>query len=237
MLALFLLALPVLLLLPPMLGAPPMARTVHALVADGPFELHEAQPRVQFPLPTMVLQELTVAPIALLPRGDFAPTRFDVLVDGQVVLTTTDGIADTQRALRLVLPDCRGRRLELVWRTGTIPLLFPNGTATVAGPADHARSGNGALAALLVLVPAFVALALATLAGRMAALPTTLGVAACAWFVQVVGGLGPFAASVLAVLRGHWLGAGALFPAVAASIATGSLAMIAAMLLRTRLRP
>ncbi|MBL8756677.1 MAG: hypothetical protein JNK15_25500 [Planctomycetes bacterium] len=231
------LTLPLLLALPALFGAPPFARAVVPLVADGAFELHEGQPRVGFALPDLPLQELAVAPVALLPRGAFAPTQFDVFVDGRHVAATTEGVADTRHALRLPLPECRGARLELVWRTGTIPLLFPNDTAKVATPAVHARAWNGALAALLLLAPTFVALALATLAGRGAALPTTLGVAGCAWFVQTVGGLGPFAPTVLAVLRGHWLGSGSLFPSIAASLAVGSLAMIAAMLLRARLRP
>ncbi|MFY9341746.1 MAG: hypothetical protein WAT39_04610, partial [Planctomycetota bacterium] len=63
-----------------------------------------------------------------------------------------------------------------------------------------------------------------------------LATALVAWLVQWVGDVGPIAGATVAVLRGEWLLGPGVFPACAPSLAVGSVAMIAAMLLRPVLR-
>ncbi len=230
----FALTLPLTLLLPWLCGAPTAVRARVELATSTRPLLFADTPTLSFGLPSMELHELQLRPLAMLPRGTFQPTRVGVRVDDRA-LGTDATFAETRQLQVMPLPG-DGARLELAWVEGTLPLVFAPGAVVVLGPPRHGMLGNGAIAALLLLLPTFVAMALATLCGRVAGLPTVLAVAAIALFVQLFGELGPSSPTMLALLRGHWLLAGDVFPAALASLGVGSVAMIAAMLLRPRPR-
>lgn len=217
------------------LGAPPQA---HAHVTPAlPTEpvLDRERPVLRLlPPADFVACALRLRPVAALPRGPVHGTRVEVFADGQPLPDGTVEFTSTGQLWRLPFAARPITQLELHWRAGTIPLYFPPDGVVLVGAGQHPGIANGALAALVALLPTWLALALGCCCGAAAALPTTVGVIASALFVQAVGGIGPLAEALLALLRGHWLPHSPVFPQCVPSLAVGSVAMIAAMLLRPR---
>jgi hypothetical protein len=142
----------------------------------------------------------------------------------------------TLQLVRVPLPARPVHTVTVELVAGTVPLLFAPGS--VVAIEAGARSGlwNGLRAAWIYLLPSFVALAVAVLFGTAAALPTVLTTIGGLLFVGTIGGVGPADDAVRSLLRGHQVLAGRTFSACIPSLVAGSLAMIAGMLLRRRLR-
>ena len=184
--------------------------------------------------------EVQLRPLAAPPRGALVPTRLEVLADGER-LTADDGaphaeVEQTGTLLRFRFAPRRITSLRIVQTAGNVPLVFPAGSVVVVGAERHSATWNAMLAAVLSVVPTFVALAIAALCGLRAALPTVAGVIGTLLFVQTLGGAGPADDALRAVMRGHWLPSTDVFLQSVPSLAAGSLAMIATMLL-SRQRP
>jgi hypothetical protein len=216
------------------LGAPPAVRTHVALVPPPEPVLLPQQPRLEFVAPAnLVCDELVIRPLAALPIGTLQATIVEVLADGTSLGTVPHGFTETRQVARLQFAPRSISRLELVFRSGTVPLVFPEESLVLVGAAGHTTVGNGVLAAAIACLPSFVTLAFACLAGALATLPTVLATVLVLQIVQLLGDVGPFAPATLALLRGQWLGT-TVFQASATSLAVGCLAMIGAMMLRRR---
>jgi hypothetical protein len=168
----------------------------------------------------------------MVPEGSLQPTEVELRGDGVPLTGALATFVETRQLVRVAFEPREFRRLELVRVRGSLPLFFAPGDITLVGVAQHDNLLNGAIAAAILLLPSFVALALACWCGLAAALPTVIAVVAALFVVQTIGGVGPYEAAVMAVLRGQWLPASPLFPQCAASLAVGSLAMIVTMVLR-----
>lgn len=181
--------------------------------------------------------ELRLRPIAMLPKGELAPARVEVAVDGQRI--TEEPIAfDGTRQLAIVPLDGRmAQRIELRRVSGTIPLLFDPAAAVVVSPDANSALLGCAMSLLLMLVPACVALALAMATGTMAALPVQQALVLTALVVQTAGQAGPADAALTLCARGHWLPTEGMLPSIRASllVAAGFVAM--AMLTKKAVRP
>lgn len=240
LLAQLLLTLPLTTLLARGLGAPATAAVHHALPPVQPQPvLAPGQPRLDFVLPATAghdYAELHLRPLAAMPVAEFRSSRVEVYADGERLSASDPVWSQTGQFVRLPFAPRPIHRLELRLAEGTVPLFFPTGSVELVEARGRSAWANGALLALVALLPTFLALALACLGGTAAALPTlaTLLVG-CQW-VLTVGGIGPFDSALQQVLRGRWLGSTAVFPQCIPSLVLGSVAMILAMLLRRRSR-
>jgi hypothetical protein len=228
-----LLSLPLTTLLAALLGAPSSATPRYELTPPADPALDGRRESLAFDAPPgEVFCEVWLRPVVFLPAGTIVPTEVELRGDGELLLAGTATFVDTHRLVRVQVAERPFRRLELVRVRGTLPLFFGPGDVTLVGATPHSNLLNGVIAAAIALLPSFVALAFACWCGLVAALPTAIAVATSLVFVQTVGGVGPQAAAVMAVLRGQWLPASPVFPQCATSLALGSLAMIVTMLLR-----
>jgi len=219
------------------LGAPAGARAHLELQPPLQPLLNEQQRHLAFAVPAgTVAIELHLRPLAALPAGAWRRSRITVRADGELLTTAEIAFAETGEFRRVVFAPRAIAHLELELLDGTVPLFFPPGSTTLVGAHEFDTLWNGLFAALLSLLPTFVALGFACLCGTVAALPTVLAVTGVLLFVQTIGGAGPLEPALRHLLRGHWLPATGVFRACLPSLAVGSLAMIAAMLLRRRLR-
>ena len=231
-----LLSLPLVTLLAPGLGAPTTARA--QLELEPPFApmLDQQQRRLRFQAPGIACTELLLRPLASLPAGPMRRSKLAVFADGMPLTTAEVAFAQTGQLVRVAFAATTFQRLDLELLEGTVPLFFPRGAVTVVAAAPRSGLWNGLCMTLLALVPTFVALAVGCLCGAKAAIPTVLTVIVSLLFLQTIGGLGPMSDALLLVMRGHWLPTASVFPACIPSLVVGSLAMILAMLLRSRLR-
>jgi hypothetical protein len=172
-------------------------------------------------------------PLAGMPDGPLLASRVAASVDGEPVATAAE-FREPHQVAHLPLPPARRHELTLRLDSGNVPLLFPPGAVEVVGAATHALATNGLLLLPLALLPGWLALALASLVGTAAALPTQTALVGVVLFVTTVGGLGPYDDAVRDLLRGRWLATAGVFPASASSLGLGGLAMILAMLVRRR---
>jgi len=237
LLALWLLGAPLLLIGARCLGAPGQARDAVVLEAPAMPLLEPGSP----PLPLLVpagrtWSGLWLRPRAALPRADFAPSRVQVLADGAPLARVAPAFTQSGEFVRLDFAARPIATLELAITEGSVPLFFPTGSVELVGATARSGFGNALWASLVVLVPGFLALALAGLCGAVAGLPTTATVAVGTLFVLAAGRIGPLDDAVHAVLTGRWLPATAVFRGCLPSLAVGSAAMIGAMLLRRRPR-
>ncbi|MBX3462024.1 MAG: hypothetical protein KF830_02550 [Planctomycetes bacterium] len=232
LLAQFVLTLPLATVFARWLGAPARAVVVVELPSPPRPLLAAGQPPLTFALGGRRLREVHLRPLAGPPTGAFEPATVEVRCDGERIGTAT--LAESRQHVRIAAPPRPVQTLELTHAGGTVPLLFGPGSVTAVEAAERSAAWNGTTAAVVWLLPSFVALAVALLCGAHAALPTALTAAFGLLFVQTVGGAGPADAAVRALLRGHWVGATVPFSAWLPSLAAGSLAMIVAMLLRRR---
>lgn len=235
LLAQLVLTLPLTLGFARLLGAPALATAHFELRPDGAPLLDATRPQLSFALDGLRLAELRLRPLATLPTGAIEATRVQVRLDGEPVAGEVR-FAESRQFERLALPARAAQTLSLQYVAGTVPLVFLPGTVEAVEARVHSGLWNGIAAAAIYLLPSFVALALALLCGRTAALATVWTAIGGLLFVQTVGGVGPADDAVLALLRGRWLATFAMFWQCVPSLAAGSLAMIATMLLRRRLR-
>ncbi len=237
LLAQWLLTVPLTTALALALGAPSSAVTHLQLQPEGQPVLAADRPPVSFTIrDPQPFTELRLRPLAGLPTSSLVPTIVEVFADGESLGTMPAPFAETRQLVRLPFSSRSMHRLELVHKAGTVPLVFVPGAVTLRAATAHWSLSNGLLAALLALLPSFVAMALASWCGLLAGLPTVIAVVASGLFVQTIVGLGPFEPTMLALMRGHWLATSAVFQPCAASLTVGSMAMILAMLLRRRVR-
>lgn len=230
-------SVPLLAVLPQALGAPSVVRghdvpqaPPQPLLAEPGRALHYT------PAPSAGYAELRLRPLAGLPLGPFRASRVELLADGDALTQAPVPFEQTEQTVRITFPARPIRNLELRLVDGTVPLLFPTGSVELVEDAGHPAAVNGLFAALLALLPSFLALAIAGLCGVAAALPTVGLVVGTVLFVLTLGGAGPVDATVRALLVGRWLPATDVFRQCLPSLAVGSAAMIATMVLRRRLR-
>ena len=227
-----LLSLPLTTLFAAALGAPRTATPRHELVPATAL-LDERRDVLVCEAPAgETFREAWLRPVVLLGDGSLQPTEVELRGDGAPLTATVATFVETHRLVRVEFEPRAFRRLELVRVRGALPLFFGPGDVTLVGVAHHDNLLNGVLAAVVLLVPSFTALAFACWCGLAAALPTVVAVVASLVVVQTIGGVGPYDAAVMAVLRGNWLPSSPVFPQCASSLAVGSLAMIVTMLLR-----
>lgn len=237
LLAYALLAAPVLLALPPWLGAPAQAFAVHPLQPAGSGLLAAAAPQLELRCSgTEAVRELRLRPLVGMPAGDWQGAVVRAFADGEPLPPLPAAFGDNRQPVRVAFPPRQVRAFTLVYESGTVPLGFDASAAEAIGIAPQPRWGNALAALLGTAAPAFVALALGALVGQLARPATALASAAAALFLGTIGGQGPFLPAVLAVLRGEWLATAAVFRAGAPSLALGAAAMIAAMFLRAKVR-
>ncbi len=236
MLAQFVLTLPLVTGFARLLGAPALA-TAHAeLAAPSQPLLGPANPRLTFAVGGRVLDEIRLRPLAAPPLGAFQPARVRVRLDDEPEPVAELTFAESGQLTCVPVPARYVGLLDLEYLGGTVPLLFLRGSVVVVETGARPGLWNGVFAAAIYLLPGFVALALALLCGATAALSTVLVAIGGLLFVQTIGGAGPADDAVLGLLRGRWLPTGLTFSAWFPSLMAGSMAMIAAMLLRPRLR-
>lgn len=234
LLAQFVLTLPLTTLFARLLGAPAEAVAHVALAVPERSLLVADEPRLSFVVGGRVLDAIELRPAAGPPIGAFEASRVRVSVDGEPAAEVV--FEQTLQRARVPLPARPVHTLELELVAGTVPLWFARGSVVAVATGASAWPWNGLQAALVYLLPAFVALAAAVLFGAVAMLPTVLTALAGLLFVGTIGGAGPADDAVLALLRGRQVLAAVTFSACVPSLATGSLAMIVAMWLRRRLR-
>lgn len=236
LLAQALLTLPVALGLPMWLGAPPVAHTVAALSLVG-------EPRLDARHPAVVLQapaagpwrQLVLRPIAFLPEGPAMHATVRVRAEA-TELGPMPPITDTgQRVARSFAP-LAATHFTVERLAGDIPLYFAPDTAHAYGAAEHTGWWNSLRGWSVALLPTFVALASACLCGAFAALPTVTTVFLALAFVATFGGVGPFAPTLRAWMRGEWAVPAELLAATLPTAALGSVLMAFAMVARRRLR-
>lgn len=237
LLAQFVLLVPLSTLFAAGLGAPAAAKVHLALPAPATPVLQPTPTGLRFPVPVhQRFQALWVHPLAAPPIGPLQPTIVEVFADGESLGTIPHGFTETRQAAFLSFAPRSFAHLDLVQRSGTVPLVFPDQTVVLVGADDFPTWVNGLLVSLTAFVPSFLALACACLVGALAAQPTVMATVVILQLVQLAGDVGPFASGVVALLRGQWLPLGDVFSASAASLAVGSFAMIARMLLRAQVR-
>lgn len=240
LLAQLLLTLPLATLLARSLGAPATAAVHHALPPVQPQPvLAPGHPHLDFVLPagpSRHYAELHLRPLAAMPTAAFRSSRVEVFADGERLSASDPEWSQTGQFVRLPFAPRPIHRLELRLAEGTVPLFFPTGSVELVEARGRSAWTNGALLALVALVPTFLALALACWCGTAAALPTLATLLVGALVVLTVGGVGPFDHALQQTLRGRWLGSTAVFRHCLPSLVLGSVAMILAMLLRRRSR-
>jgi hypothetical protein len=182
------------------------------------------------------VDELQLRPRAFVPVADPVPVVLQVLADG-APLGTPITVSDTERLQRLRFPARHIQQVELRRTAGNLLLAFPADSLIAVGARVHDGRVNLALAALLYLLPAFLALAAATVGAVALSLPVNLTTLLAVLIVLTLGDVLPTGMAVDAALRGRWLLDGALFQACLPSLAAGFLAMIVGMILRARSGP
>lgn len=247
LLAQLVLTLPLTMVLPRLLGAPAAitARLTLTPATDAPVLLAPGQQALPFELPgagKRALAAIELRPLAGPPGATLAPSRV-VVRAGNEPLTSTSPTAPAATAVfdqtgqfaRIDFEPRTVTRIELLLESGNVPLFFPPGA--VLGIEATPRSGllNGALAALLWLLPALTVLAFANLAGAAAARPTVLTVAFALLFILSVAGIGPGHATLLALLRGYWLPTSPAFATLATTALASFGGLAAAVAVRWRL--
>lgn len=227
LLAQLLLTLPLATVLARLLGAPASAHAHYAPSPLGAPLLARTQPTLRWRLPPgEAFREVQLRPLAGLPADDTIGALVAVHGDDELLGTLPARIVQTRQFATLTFAPRPLRELRLEYQDGTVPLLLPRGALVVVGATARPWFVNGVLLALAALVPAFAAAALAALAGRVAALPTTLTVLASVLFLGTIGGTGPFGAAVLAVMRGQWLAAAGLPQLAAPWLAVGAVSLL-----------
>jgi len=232
-----LLTLPLTTLLALGLGAPTSASAHLQLTPEQSSVLDVDAPRLRFDLPSKAtIDAIELRPMTAPPPGALEPTRLTIRA-GDSRLTDTDVTFDRNGQLaRLPLEARAVDSIELVHTGGNVPLFFPDGAVIAIEATNRSTVQNGIAAALLMLLPSFVALTVACLCGTTAALPTLMTVTMALLFLGTIGGLGPGGPALLQLMRGQWILADGQFATTAPSLGAGFLAMILAMLLRRRQR-
>lgn len=241
LLAQLVLALPIVVVMSHWFGAPPDARARVVLAPPTDPLLDGVGNELRFVLPAPIdATEVDLRPLAAPPHGALEPTVLDVFADGERLPAANGAphvaVEQSGRILRLAFPARRIAVLRIVQTAGNVPVAFAADSVAVVAAARHSSWWNAMLAALSSLVPTFTALAVAALCGSRAAMPTVSCVIGGLLFVQTFAGAGPADDAMRALLRGHWLPATGAFLQSVPSLAAGSLAMIARMLL-SRQRP
>jgi hypothetical protein len=221
--------------LPIALGGVPEAHACRAFTALAGHVLDERRAELSFTGTSAALVELRLRPVALLPTGAPEPTTLAIEIDGQPVPTAPIAIDNTGQLVRIPI-DRALPRFSIRRTGGNLPLLFPDGAVEGIEATAHAGWTNALLAALLLLLPAAVALGAANIAAVAVALPVNLLLVGGCLLLQTLGGLGPSAAAATAVLRGRWLPAEPLFVPALSSLTTAFVAMIVAMVVRRGVR-
>jgi hypothetical protein len=228
-----LLALPITMVLAPWFGAPRHAYEHQELHATAEPVLVQVGDAIAFRGPgTGRWCALELRPTAGLPRGAMRPAQIALHGDGERLDSTPVTFVESQQRVRVTFAPRSIGELRLTQTDGSVPLFFAPGTVVLHGADAHGNGSNGALAALLAVVPTFLALALGVLCGQAAGLATVMTVVVAIAFVMTLGDVGPFGLALLALLRGQRLGTAPVFAACLPFLAVGSLAMIVAMVLR-----
>lgn len=213
----------------------PVPRAHHALTAAGRPLLDEHTDALQFAVGGIDCAEIRLRPVALLPSADPVPTTVAVVADGVALLTAPVEFAATRQLVRVPADRSIGE-LTLRRTAGTLPLLFDVGACLAVERSTRDRFAGSACALGLYLLPAFAALALALLLAPWIGLPVTLVAVATTLAILTFTDLGTAATGIALAARGHWVPAEHLLSASFPSLAAGLLAMIAAMLVRARIR-
>jgi hypothetical protein len=233
LLAQALLTVPLTTLLAIALRAPPAAHAMALLDAGPQPLLWPAAPKLPITAPpTSAVDRLVLQPIASLPAGPLQPSEVSVVVDGQVLTRLPVGFRGSHERAEVAFAPQQLRHLELVLSAGNVPLYFPPGTLAARCATAYGRLPNTVLAALLGLVPTFLALAIGALGGAIAGQATTLVLVLGIGAVMALGDYTGSRQACQAVLQGEWLGTAGYFQRSAPSLLTGCLAMIVAMMLR-----
>jgi hypothetical protein len=214
----------------------PAPRAHRVLQPTGSPLLDAGHDAVTFAVDGGPFAELQLRPIAFLPPAAPEPAALSVSADGAPLVAAPLPIAGTRELLPIVFAPRAIRELTVRRTAGNLPLLFVGDAAVLIEAAPRSRLGNGLAAAGCWLLPLAVALAFATLAAPAVALPVNGMLLIAALLLQSLGRIGPAADALAAVLRGRWLFSEPVFRRCLPSLGTGVLAMIAAMILRRRLR-
>lgn len=215
-----------------LLGAPARAATHVELVPTDGIVLDAETPRLVCAVPAgTIATAIELRPLARLPAGAMRPTLVALAADGAPLGAAPVAFAETRELAVLRCPPQPIARLELVRVDGDVPLVFPDGAIVLVAAASRPTWLNALLAAVLTLLPSFVALAVAALLGLGARWPTVATAIGVALFAQWIGGQGPLADATLGLLRGRWLATAAVFEASVPTLALGFIACGAAALL------
>lgn len=230
-----LLTAPVLLALPPLLGASARATaSVTARATGGPLLAgEEPTAKVVFTLPHPgPWRAITLRPLAGLPASALVPTQLQLRAEDRSLGDHHIVVDETGQMFRASFAPQRFATFEVRRTGGNVPLFFPPDGVTAQAADDHPGWWNGLLATLATLVPTLLALAIGCLCGRVAALPTVLTVIGAILFVMTVGEVGPSAAALRALLRGEWLAGTGVFATSLPTLAIGCAAMMVASLVQ-----
>jgi len=237
LLAQAMLTLPLTAVLATALGAPEQAFAFAILDAGPQPLLWPDSPKLAIAaVPAGAADRLVLQPIAAVPTGTLQPSQVTVLDDGQELARLPLGFRGSHERAEIAFAPRHLKRLELVLAQGNVPLYFPTGTLALRNPTAHTRLPNTLLAALLGLVPTFLALAVGCLGGAVAGQATTLVLVLGITAIMALGDFGGSRQACQAVLAGEWLGGDGIFRRSAPSLLAGCLAMIGAMLLRRNKR-
>jgi hypothetical protein len=206
----------------------------HRAAAAGAV-LDDARPELRVELGGVPCREVLLRPVALMPAAAPVATTLQVFADGEPVGSAIE-ITATQQLVRVPMAGRSIATLSLRRVAGNLALLFPRDGIVAVDAAAKSRALGSVLAFALWILPAGVALALALLLAPLAALPTSLLVAAAALVLQTLGDLGPAAAALTHAARGRWLLDESVFRDCLPSLGTGLAAMIAAMFVRAGAR-
>ncbi|MCA8975437.1 MAG: hypothetical protein KDC98_12005 [Planctomycetes bacterium] len=219
------------------LGAPTTVRA-HLAVAPPPSpQLGPEARQLRFELPAAVEAiAIELRPLAAPPVGQLRPSRVLVAADGEPLMATAAAFDQSGQMARIDFRPRPIRTLTFSFEEGSVPLFFPAGSVIVVASAEHGLLANGIWAALIALIPTFVALAIACLCGAAAALPVVATTALVVLFVLTIGGVGPGSTALLRLLRGQWIAGVDVFAASIPSLAAGVAAMIGSMPLRRNQR-
>lgn len=206
----------------------PVPRVHVDLEVAGRPGLDATHPELTFALP-MPCSEVRLRAIALRPDGALEATRIAIEVDGAPVPGGEVAIAGDRQLVRVPLDGRRAERLVVRRLSGTLPLWFDRGAAVAIAAEPSNRALGCVFAALVTSLPAFVALAVLALLAPFLRVSSALVVGTAIVLLQTVGRLGPAEATLAMCERGRWPVAEPVFWPCVASLATGFLAMIAAM--------
>jgi len=205
-----------------------------AAPADSPI-LGQDDPSITFVGPGTRCKELRLRPIAVAAlRGAGQPTGIQVVADEPLLAEPLTFAGGLQLA-RIPIDDRVVTELVVQRQNGDLPLVFPPGSVELVESQRRSSLANAGLALGSYLVPAAVALALATLAAPFAALPTNLALVFAALLVQTLGKLGPTGVAMAQLGRGRWLPDDLFFQQCISSLGTGLVVMILAILVRWRI--